>query len=88
MPVGDQGVCLLCAFNESLDERCDVHVSVLLLTLLIQPKVGWSWQSLSHLSPTTHFITPPPFKSTHSPYYALSWTPLLPLILPPRLHGS
>lgn len=63
MPVGDQGVCLLCAFNESLDERCDVHVSALLLTLLIQPKVGWSWQSLSHLSPTTHFITPPPHSS-------------------------
>ncbi len=56
-----------------MDEHCDVHVSLLWLTLLLQPDVGWSWLPFSPLSPPAHFITPP-FKSTHFPQYALCWT--------------
>lgn len=52
---------------------------------------SWELAALvpSITSSSLHHSPPPPrFKSTHSPHYALSWTRLLPLILPPRLRGS
>lgn len=89
MPVGDQGVCLLCAFKCIIGSAMGCKLPSIVTPTVKSAQSSWELAALvpSITSNSLHH-SPLRLKSTHSPHYALSWTRLLPLILPPRLRGS